>query len=279
MTHEDAFLLEILESPADDLPRRVYADYLMDRPDPVANARGEFIHLQCDLARLAQGEPRPAQIVQRERELLATHGREWGTPFFRLGCRCWEYRRGFVEGVGLPASALVSQAAALFRAAPIDEVKLYEASGLLSDVAACPMLSRVRVLDLEKNDLGDADLDALASSPHLAKLRGLLLWSNRVGDSGLRSVLGGLTGLERLDLSSNIIGDAGAESLSFSPSLGKFRLVDLSANQIGDPGAMALASSSYSASLGWIDLARNPIGTAGQAALREKLAGRVHVTG
>jgi len=279
MTHEEAFLLEILEAPADDLPRRVYADWLMDRPDNVAAARGELIHIQCDLARLAAGEARPAHLVQRERELLGAHGREWGSAFHRLGCRCWEYRRGFVEGVGMPASALIGQAAALFRAAPVDEIKLYEAGGLLPDIAACTHLSRVRVLDLEKNDLGDADLDALSNSPHLARLRGLLLWSNRVGDSGLRSLLGGLPALERLDLSGNIIGDGGAESLSFSPALSRFRLVDLSSNQIGDQGALALAASAYAGSLGWIDLARNPIGTAGQAALRDKLAGRVHVTG
>jgi uncharacterized protein (TIGR02996 family) len=279
MTHEDAFLLEILEAPQDDLPRRIYADWLMDRPDHVSNARGEFIHIQLDLARVPPGEPRPQNLTQRERELVSAHGREWGTQFHRLGCKCWEYRRGFVEGVGLPAWALLSHAGALFRVAPIDELKLYESAGTLSEVGVCPQLGRVRVLDLEKNNLGDGDIDALSRSQHLGGLRGLMLWSNRVGDAGLRSLLGGLPVLERLDLSANIIGDAGAESLSYSPALGRFRIVDLSANQIGDTGALALAASEYSATLGWIDLAKNPIGTAGQAALRVKLGGKVHVTG
>ena len=36
-----------------------------------------------------------------ERALLAEHHREWGSAFQRLGCRCWEYRRGFVEGGSL----------------------------------------------------------------------------------------------------------------------------------------------------------------------------------
>src|SRR5690348_3282911 len=125
MTHEDAFLQDILENREDDTPRRVFADWLLDQPDAVSAARGEFIHIQCDLARLPPGMPRPERLLRRERELLEAHGREWGSLFGRLGCTCWEYRRGFVEGVGLAASALLSQAATLFRAAPVRELKLY----------------------------------------------------------------------------------------------------------------------------------------------------------
>src|SRR5258708_18258420 len=60
MTHEEAFLADILADRADDMARRIYADWLMDSYDPVAQARGEFIHLHCDLARLTPGDPRPA---------------------------------------------------------------------------------------------------------------------------------------------------------------------------------------------------------------------------
>src|SRR5262245_11771844 len=101
MTHEDAFLQDIVENREDDTPRRIFADWLLDHPDPVCMARGEFIHLQCDLARLPAGATRPEAQVLRERRLIEAHGREWGSPFQRLGCVCWEYRRGFVEGIGL----------------------------------------------------------------------------------------------------------------------------------------------------------------------------------
>ena len=102
MTHEEAFLTDILADRADDLPRRIYADWLMDRPDPVSQARGEFIHIQCDLARIPLGDPRPAVQTKRERELLpvrptlssaASSGpsgpiRFWarGSPAWRCGC-------------------------------------------------------------------------------------------------------------------------------------------------------------------------------------------------
>src|SRR5258708_2040694 len=123
MTHEEAFLQDILENREDDTPRRVFADWLLDLPDAVSAARGEFIHVQCDLARVPAGTPRPERLVRRERVLLETHAREWGSLFQRLGCTCWEYRRGFVEGVGLAASSLLTQAATLFRAAPVRELK------------------------------------------------------------------------------------------------------------------------------------------------------------
>src|SRR4051812_3791491 len=51
MTHEEAFLQDIVENRDDDTPRRIFADWLLDQDDPVSLARGEFIHLQCDLAR------------------------------------------------------------------------------------------------------------------------------------------------------------------------------------------------------------------------------------
>jgi uncharacterized protein (TIGR02996 family) len=49
VTHDDAFLQAILESPDDDTPRLVYADWL-DEHD-----RDEFIHMQGLLARLKRG--------------------------------------------------------------------------------------------------------------------------------------------------------------------------------------------------------------------------------
>ena len=62
-------------------------------------------------------------LHQRKTENTA---REWGSLFQRLGCKCWEYRRGFVEGVGMPASAFLSQAGTLFRLMSKDEkLRLY----------------------------------------------------------------------------------------------------------------------------------------------------------
>jgi uncharacterized protein (TIGR02996 family) len=279
MKPEDAFLLEILENRDDDAPRRVFADWLLDHPDPVLAARGELIHVQCDLARLAPG-PWPAEAVRRERDLLDAHAHEWSAPFRAVGCLCTEYRRGFVEGVGLPARALAARADELFRAGPVREVKLYEAAGRLREVAALPALAGVETLDLEKNALGDADLEALAASPHLRELTTLLLWSNAVGAGGLRALTRATClRLARLDLSHNSLGDAGARALADWPRFARLALVDLSANQIGDAGARALAASPFAGEGAYLEMTKNPITPAGQAALRERFGARVHVWG
>jgi uncharacterized protein (TIGR02996 family) len=279
MTHEDAFLLDILENRDDDTPRRIFADWLLDHDDPVIAARGEFIHIQCNLARLP-ADARPAEQVRREQQLLEAHAREWGSPFQRLGCKCWEYRRGFVEGVGMPVSAFLSQAGTLFRLAPIREMKLHQAGAIIHDLADCPYLSRLGTLDLESNELGDGDLEVLTCSPHLGDLHTLLLWCNHLSDAAVRALAGSeLPRLRRLDLSGNTVGDAGAEALAVSLLLKQLTLLDLTGNQIGDTGALALAASPHAAGLASLGLARNPITPEGLNVLRERFAGRVHVWG
>lgn len=59
-----ALLAAVYASPADDAPRRVYADFLLERGDP----RGEFITLQ-----LAK-DPASAKLSDK---LLAAHGKNW----------------------------------------------------------------------------------------------------------------------------------------------------------------------------------------------------------
>jgi uncharacterized protein (TIGR02996 family) len=72
VTHDDAFLQAILESPDDHTPRLVYADWLDKHGDP---DRAEFIRLQVALAALPPDDLRQQQMGDRERMLLAGHGR------------------------------------------------------------------------------------------------------------------------------------------------------------------------------------------------------------
>jgi uncharacterized protein (TIGR02996 family) len=55
VTHDDAFLQAILESPDDDTPRLIYADWLDEHGEP---DRAEFIHMQGLLARLQRDQKR-----------------------------------------------------------------------------------------------------------------------------------------------------------------------------------------------------------------------------
>jgi uncharacterized protein (TIGR02996 family) len=280
MTQEDAILQDVLENREDDTPRRVYADWLLDRGDDVSAARGEFIHVQCDLAREPAGSPRRERLERREHDLYETHAREWDSLFQRVGCTYWEYRRGFVDGVALPAKALLSQAATLFRATPLRRLKLYGSGGLWHELGSSAYLGRIEWLDLEKNDLGDCDLEALAASPHLGGLSTLLLWGNSIGDAGLVSLVGAhLPRLVQLDLTNNVIGDAGVMALAAAPLLSRLTILDLTGNQVLDAGGQALAASPHAGDLLKLILAKNPIGPSALNALRERFGGRVHVWG
>ena len=67
MTHAEAFLQAILEDPADDAPRLIYADWLEENGDA---GRADFIRIQCELARLPEGDPRRPALGYQEQQLL-----------------------------------------------------------------------------------------------------------------------------------------------------------------------------------------------------------------
>src|SRR5579862_3514386 len=106
MTPDDAFLQAILESPDDDAPRLIYADWLEERDDP----RGEFIRVQCELAQMATDDPRRPRLENHEKTLLQVHEKRWIEPLdevlqtFGVG----RFRRGFVGGVSLPPFRFLS---------------------------------------------------------------------------------------------------------------------------------------------------------------------------
>ena len=52
MTHEDVFLADILERPEEDLPRRIYADWLLDRGAFRVERDGRF---SVDFAKVKDG--------------------------------------------------------------------------------------------------------------------------------------------------------------------------------------------------------------------------------
>jgi uncharacterized protein (TIGR02996 family) len=197
MTHEEVFLQDVLENPDDDAPRLVYADWLLDRGDADGAGRAEFIQLQCALARPGPDAPRAA-LRARERGLLDAHHRDWAAPLARMGCTCWAYSRGFVEGVALPAAAFLAHVPALARAAPVRHLKLYGAAGLMAAVARSPHLARVRTLDLENNSLDDEALWTLAGSANVNGLEWLDLAKNPIGAGGKSALAARFAGRVRV---------------------------------------------------------------------------------
>jgi uncharacterized protein (TIGR02996 family) len=130
MTDHDALLRAVLESPADDAPRLVLADWLEEHGHP---DRAEFIRLQC--ARTA-ADPTDPGWEGRELELIETRFVDFAEPLpTLLGPRAawmtpfqeappWAYDRGFVAHAALACADLLRHAGRIFRALPLTAVRL-----------------------------------------------------------------------------------------------------------------------------------------------------------
>jgi uncharacterized protein (TIGR02996 family) len=230
MTHDEAFLQDVLARPGDDAPRLIYADWLEDHGQ---EARAEFIRVQCELAKLPRKGPRRLELEGIEFALLATNEAEWVRELAALA-RGWGFRRGFVHRVRLDAAVFLERHEQLFGLAPVRRVKLETAAGLVPRLVGCPALARLVALDLSGNDLRDADARALAASPHLRRLR-------------------------RLRLAHNDIGDGGVEALAASPNLPHLVWLDLATNRVGRSGADALLRTTFLRQLKRLRLAGNRI--------------------
>ncbi|HEX5271780.1 MAG TPA: TIGR02996 domain-containing protein, partial [Gemmataceae bacterium] len=109
---DDAFLRAIIEDPDDDAPRLIYADWLEERGDP----RGEFIRIQCELARRGAGDT--ARLRARERKLADAHARDWLGPLRDMQ-KNWVFRRGFIDEFDGEARKFIEQGALLCRLHPV----------------------------------------------------------------------------------------------------------------------------------------------------------------
>src|SRR5262249_895818 len=152
--------------------------------------------------RLGPDDPRRPDALQRERRLREQYGARWAAPLSGL-VRAFEFRRGFVEWVRLDAQGLLRHGAELFRRAPVRHLALYGGGGRAGAVADCPLLARVRALDLGYPAGDPGGLAALLRSPHLAGLTSLRLRSLSAGGVHGLARARHLTRLAALDLGAN----------------------------------------------------------------------------
>jgi uncharacterized protein (TIGR02996 family) len=239
MTPEEAFLQAVRESPDDDGPRLMFADWLEEHGD----ARGEFIHVQIELSRDDFPESQRSTLQARERALLEEYRWHWEQPLIGLVASC-VFHRGFIEEVSLDAGAFLERAPVLFARAPIRTARLSRAADRIVELAASVHLERLTGLALPSGPgaLGPTGAWYLADSPHLAELRSLDLAANALGDEGVALLVGsrGLANLVSLNLRGNLVTDGGVETIAASPHLPALKTLNLSENRIGLRGVEAL---------------------------------------
>src|SRR5262249_18628110 len=138
---EKGFLSEIRASPEDDGVRLIYADWLQENGQP---QRAEFIRVQVELARLADGDPRREALADRQERVLPAPRDPWRRPFFDSGAREVELSRGLVEEVVLESDAGVED---ILRAGPVRRLGFRSIDGKrLAEITRLPQFAQVREL-------------------------------------------------------------------------------------------------------------------------------------
>ena len=218
---ETAFLRAILEAPDDEAIRLIFADWLEERGDPY----GEFIRIQCGLAKLPPEEPRRQTLVEREHLLWERHAPVWRSYLLPI-LRTAAFAHGFVEAIHLTAAEFLANAEAIFAAAPVRHLRVrrpwpVSARVSVAALAASPHLARLTGLDWSGQELGDGGAAVLAASPHVAGFRSLVLRQNGIGDGGAAALADSprMSGLTTLDLAGNRIGGLGVTVLATSQHL------------------------------------------------------------
>jgi len=266
-----AFLRAIKETPEDDTPRLILADWLDENGDP---DRAEFIRVQCRLARLAEDAAEREPLEQRERALLEQHAAAWSELFTGPGVEA-TFERGLLAVTRQPERFLTrrrQQQAGSEAWAWVSslDVRSWFSPEQATAFAASPALAHLTGLRLPlRYDSGAEHLRILGTSPHLSGLTALKLVSNNITPKGGVALAESfrLPRLTTLDLKECKIGDEGLEALAESPLLDNVATLNLWYSNIGERGACALAASTHVQHLRTLDISINDIGDRGAAAL------------
>jgi uncharacterized protein (TIGR02996 family) len=276
MTSADAFVRTILDEPDADAPRLVYADWLEERGDPLA----ELIRVQCALARLGFLDRRGAGLRERERQLLADNLAGWMGPVQQLGLE-GVFRRGMLE-LNVTGTKQLLASERLFGLPWILQVNLSDGAAAKDDLARLtqwPHFARIQALDLTRSHIGNDGLVGLCESPFRCRPTILRLNQIKVSTSGLRLFTErmDLSRLKELRLTGNELGAAGALALSACSRLSQLRVLHMANNHIGTVGGEYLAESPFLDHLLTLNVRGNSIGPRGKKALLRRFGPRVQI--
>jgi len=261
MSH-DAFLDEIRADPEDTIPRLIYADWLEENGDPLA----ELIRVQCELAEMDVEADGRAELRNRERELLADYEQRFVEPLRRFAPHGIEIRRGFIEELRIDTQTFFEHASEIVSLLPaLCSLNLRKARKSLDELVHLPELQRVRFLDLRMADLGDAGLRKLLESPHLRDLVELNLHGNSLSTKGVQALAtsDSLRGLRSLKLGANRLTVTACRALATSPVLRDLQSLSLWSTGLSDKGIARLAETDRLSGLTRMDIGSNRISSTG----------------
>jgi uncharacterized protein (TIGR02996 family) len=225
MSDGEALLRAVVENPADDGVRLVYADWLEENGDA---ERGEFIRMQVEMARLPADDLAREPLRERLRR-VSSRLDEWRRALPRLPGVNWQrFWRGFVSGAAVDHwGHFRRQADRLFAATPVQFLRFLK--------------------------LGTEQCEELTRSPYLGRLLGLSLCGTLVGEQGVRAIAAcpALAGLQVMDVRPRpvpgyptfhirVLNDSGAFALAESPHLAGLRRLFVGNTPLGSSALAAL---------------------------------------
>jgi uncharacterized protein (TIGR02996 family) len=184
VTTPDELYAAILADPDDMALRLRFADAI-EASDP---DHAELIRLQIEYDRLRiEGLDLPTGLAGHISALKRRLSPRLAAPIADLVSE-WGLRRGFPELIKLPGADFLTRAAEIYRRVPVRHALLRDVdTGLVSKLAASPLLAQLSSLDLSDNPIGDDGVRALVASPYLGRLRWLGLVNCDIGADGVEA--------------------------------------------------------------------------------------------
>lgn len=251
MLNDRAFFQAIRETPEDDAPRLIYADWLEEQGGAERTARAAFIRAQCRLAALPEDAAARDILEDEAAELLAEYERDWTEPLHGIA-EDWRFSRGFIEHLRIRGDNLLTQADHLFDFAPLRSLHLLIHPRDVPHLLACTQFQWIETLDFSGCHLNDRALQQLLTSPYLGRLRALHLSGNGINTPGIHALVRSplFRSLRSLDLSRNIaIGDTATRLLTRTQQAENLEVLNLANTNLTLDGVLDLLQSAYLPSL------------------------------
>ena len=217
MNHKQAFLEAIRDTPDDDAPRLIYADWLEEQGGAGRTARAAFIRIQWPRHELPEdAQLRADRLEDEAADLVMEHEDEWTQPLQGIA-EDWRFSRGFIEHLLIRGNVFSYK-----RRTPV-RVRSFTFTPIANPSQRCPAPGSMSSASadissrLHHCQFTDRALQQLLPSAHLERLTALNLSGNDINTSGLRALVQSpvFARLKRLDLSRNLaIGDTAVQLLA-----------------------------------------------------------------
>jgi len=257
---EKALLRTICDSPDDDTPRLVYADWLQEHGQ---EERAEFIRAQIERSQLDEYDSRYAELEAREKQLLKTHQREWIKPIPATALRL--FGRGFVDSIQPRLEAWVRWGKKAIQQQPIQRAwfrrEPYNSPipiDLWTKFCNMPELANIPYLSWSFSPLTTEHVRILTETTHLTRLRGLDFHNVPLTTSEVRQILDwpSAASIRELNLSDiELIHDSAMADFGRFAELRELHMAD---SRFGDGHARMLALAPWN-HLRYLYLGWNPL--------------------